>query len=288
LPKSRSIFTPIDDSGSVLARHFSNVPWDKSSQDGQKTETFQNNLPDDIHGTRIVPDRPRLKVSIDIPSENSATAESSPVNSSVSQNEDIGKDIPSTKIVLPPPPPPAEESPSTGVQGSSNSFSSSVRRTSTDSLGRRTGNRRVMSGYDTEDPANKMKRTSPRDLHGPSMRPDGFDDSSSDSSGVEVAPPPAPASMTFWDWEHAWDGSPPSLLPSPVSFEPWPSFVLPSEGDATGREDEGTSNSSYMAHQLESQTRAFYDDSVSVGVLAPDIKDLLVAWTNIAPEDIRL
>ncbi|CAI7675902.1 unnamed protein product [Penicillium pancosmium] len=292
LPKSRSIFTPIDDSGSVLARHFSNTPWAKSAQDGQKTETFQNNLPDDIpesrNGTRIFPYRPRLKLSIDIPSEDSATAQSSPVNSSVSQNEDVGKDIPSMKIVLPPPSPQAEESPSTGVQDSSNSFSPGVRRASTGSLGSRTGNRRVMSGYDTEDPANKMKRTPSRDLHVPSMRPDGFGDSSADSAGVEVAPPPAPASMTIWDWEDALDGSPTPLLPSPEFFWPWPPFVLPSEGDATGSQDEGISNSSYMAHQLESQAHAFYGDSVSVGVLAPDLKDLLVAWTTIAPEDIHL
>ncbi|KAK2760708.1 hypothetical protein FQN54_001943 [Arachnomyces sp. PD_36] len=158
--KSRSIFTPIDDRGSVLAQHFGFGP---PTSDAPRNSSFKEH-PDDTDGkvppppppapvrslthpqraqsTSSVPDiappsrsnsaqlnvkRPRLTVQI--PSENSdggsATADSSPRDSAANKATTPAKgnaDSGPSGVVLPPPSPSASALMSAGAQGPPNPF----------------------------------------------------------------------------------------------------------------------------------------------------------------------
>ncbi|KAK5790453.1 hypothetical protein VI817_007740 [Penicillium citrinum] len=155
LSKSRSIFTPIDDRGSMLARHFGGAPLYESPRGDQKAETSQENSPNlkppavppmsamseppRAPSMSSTPDikppsrtnsgpqttkRPQLKVQI--PSENSdqgsATAGSSSRDSAGNKTETPAKDNPPTGVVLPPPSPSAGAILSAGAQGPPNPF----------------------------------------------------------------------------------------------------------------------------------------------------------------------
>ncbi|KAA8645955.1 hypothetical protein EYZ11_011193 [Aspergillus tanneri] len=152
--KSRSIFTPIDDRGSVLARHFGvGPPTSPNSQlkaegsQGELTETKPVSHPvvpppppaatETPSATKLkppirtnsgqLPKRPQLKVQI--PSENSdhgsATAESSSRDSAGNKTLTPAKanaDAGHPGVVLPPPSPSASAILSAGAQGPPNPF----------------------------------------------------------------------------------------------------------------------------------------------------------------------
>ncbi|KAJ5594123.1 uncharacterized protein N7459_000331 [Penicillium hispanicum] len=157
LSKSRSIFTPIDDRGSVLARHFGpGVPVYQSPRGNHMTklEPAQESPPESKAGSisaatdppaqsiastpelkppsrtnsgPIPSKRPQLKVQI--PSENSdrdsATADSSSRDSAGNKTVTTTKgsaDNPPTGVVLPPPSPSAGAILSAGAQGPPNPF----------------------------------------------------------------------------------------------------------------------------------------------------------------------
>ncbi|KAJ5623312.1 hypothetical protein N7490_011917 [Penicillium lividum] len=241
LSKSRSIFTPIDDGGSVLARHFGagpsmyesprvnqNIKPDVSHEDPapkvESTEPRTQSIPSvsDIkppqrtNSGQIPSKRPQLKVQI--PSESSdrgsATADSSSRDSAGNKTTPArgsGENPPPGGVVLPPPSPSAGAILSAGAQGPPNPFA-----------------RPPPPGTQSQSNAygNSMNNgNSSNNIETPiSALPSRF---------VSDALLPSPSSF-FPDWGYGRSGPDSSLLPSPLNF---PTPALPS-GPSFAREDE--------------------------------------------------
>jgi hypothetical protein len=183
-----------------------------------------------------------------------------------------------------------EENPSTGIYGPSNPSSPNMRPVSTDSLDLGPRDTRIISGYNSGDSTNRIKRTTSQDFYVLNKIPDSFGDFSG-SYGVKAAFPPAPVPMNdLYDSDDAMNRSPLPVVVSP-KFEPGPSFDPFPGADATqtsGRERSGRSD---QLHQPETQIQTCYGESVLASRFVPsypEIKNILLSWTTIAPEDIHL
>jgi len=244
--KSRSIFTPIDDRGSVLARHFgAGAPAFESPRANQAMKPdSQVNSPDakttpmseparppsissaaDIkrptrsNSSALTSKRPQLKVQI--PSENSdrgsATGESSSRDSAGNTTVTPAKDNPPPGgVVLPPPSPSTGAILSAGAQGPPNPFARPPppgTTTQNNSHGNNTGN--------TNNGNNQMKHETPI-----SALPSRF---------MSDALLPSPSSFFADDWAAFGRSGPDSnLLPSPLNF-PTPAVQ---SGPGFSRDDE--------------------------------------------------
>ncbi|KAJ5884915.1 hypothetical protein N7495_009425 [Penicillium taxi] len=221
LSKSRSIFTPIDDRGSVLARHFgAGAPVYESPRGKNvvKQEAVREDSPSRTAITAVkepprsksTPDpklsrtnsglppskRPQLKVQI--PSENSdhgsATAESSSRDSAGNKTATPAKDSnnPTTGVVLPPPSPSAGAILSAGAQGPPNPFARP--QPPTNSYGNNGISNSGSNSTNIETPISGL--------------PSRF---------VSDALLPSPSSF-FPEWGFGRSGPDSSLLPSPLTF----------------------------------------------------------------------
>ncbi|CAI7677842.1 unnamed protein product [Penicillium pancosmium] len=265
LSKSRSIFTPIDDRGSMLARHFGGAPMYESPRGEQKPETSQENSPNlkppsippisavsepprpsamsstpDIkppsrtNSGALTSKRPQLKVQI--PSEHSdqgsATAGSSSRDSAGNNTGTPAKDNPGTGVVLPPPSPSAGAILSAGAQGPPNPFARPPPPVAA-SQGNTYGNR----GATNNNGSNSNSIETPL--------------SALPSRYMSDHLLPSPSSF-FSEWGLGRSGPDSNLLPSPLSFptpavQSGPSFVSQDEQDKkrkspdTGSTEEGAS-----------------------------------------------
>lgn len=245
--KSRSIFTPIDDRGSVLARHFGAgapvyesprgnhilkpEPRDDSTDTkaGPMSAATEPPRPQSISSTPdikpprrtnsgpLTSKRPQLKVQI--PSESSdrgsATAESSSRDSAGNKTGTPAKDNPPTGVVLPPPSPSAGAILSAGAQGPPNPFARPPppgAAAQNNSYGNNSGN-----------PSNNGNNSN--NIETPiSALPSRF---------VSDALLPSPSSF-FSEWGFGRSGPDSNLLPSPLTF-PTPAVQ---SGPSFSREDE--------------------------------------------------
>ncbi|KAJ6087355.1 hypothetical protein N7467_006269 [Penicillium canescens] len=245
LSKSRSIFTPIDDRGSVLARHFGAggssyepphnshslrseaSPGTRSIPVRAATETprpasvassSEIKPPSRTNSGTLPSKRPQLKVQI--PSENSdggsATAESSrdsAGNKSSTPAKGSAENGPSG-VVLPPPSPSAGAILSAGASGPPNPFARPpppVAATRNDSYGSNSGNpNNNGNSNNIETPISAL--------------PSRF---------VSDALLPSPSSF-FPEWGFGRSGPDSNMLPSPLTF---PTPAVPS-GPSFSREDE--------------------------------------------------
>lgn len=229
--KSRSIFTPIDDRGSVLARHFgAGAPIYESPRGNQsvKVEAAEEPPAEPARAQSIssAPDlrpvlrtnsgplpskRPQLKVQI--PSENSdrgsATAESSERDSAGNKTATPAKDNPPTGVVLPPPSPSAGAILSAGAQGPPNPFARPPPPGAA-SQSNAYGNSGTNNSNNIETPISAL--------------PSRF---------VSDALLPSPSSF-FPEWGFGRSGPDSNLLPSPLTF-PTPAVQ---SGPSFSREDE--------------------------------------------------
>lgn len=243
--KSRSIFTPIDDRGSVLARHFgAGAPVYESPRGNQPVKVEGA---DDSPATKAAPlsaateppraqsissasdikppirtnsgplpsKRPQLKVQI--PSENSdrgsATAESSERDSAGNKTATPAKDNPPTGVVLPPPSPSAGAILSAGAQGPPNPFARPPppgAASQNNSYGGSGGTNNGNNSNNIETPISAL--------------PSRF---------VSDALLPSPSSF-FPEWGFGRSGPDSNLLPSPLTF-PTPAVQ---SGPSFSREDE--------------------------------------------------
>ncbi|KAJ5692554.1 hypothetical protein N7462_001977 [Penicillium macrosclerotiorum] len=246
LSKSRSIFTPIDDRGSVLARHFgAGVPTYESPQSNDMTrpelpqDGFSDHKPihtpaasqtsrapsiastSDIkppsrtNSGALSSKRPQLKVQI--PSENSdhgsATGESSR-DSAGYKTGTPAKDNPPAGVVLPPPSPSAGAILSAGAQGPPNPF---ARPPPPGSAGQ--------NNYSTNNGGSQNNGNNSNNIETPiSALPSRF---------VSDALLPSPSSF-FPEWGFGRSGPDSNLLPSPLTF-PTPAVQT---GPSFSREDE--------------------------------------------------
>ncbi|KAJ5917783.1 hypothetical protein N7454_010158 [Penicillium verhagenii] len=243
LSKSRSIFTPIDDGGSVLARHFGAGPSmyesprvnqnikpdtkqeDLSSRGDSKNSAFEpprtqpiSSAPDikpiqRINNSQIPSKRPQLKVQI--PSESSdrgsATADSSSRDSAGNKTTPArgnGENPPPGGVVLPPPSPSAGAILSAGAQGPPNPFARPPP----------PGSQSQSNAYGSMGNGNNNNIETPI-----SALPSRFVDN--------LLPSP---STFFPEWGFGRSGPDSSLLPSPLTF---PTPALQS-GPSFAREDE--------------------------------------------------
>ncbi|KAJ5111337.1 hypothetical protein N7532_001872 [Penicillium argentinense] len=255
--KSRSIFTPIDDRGSVLARHFGGAPMYESPRAEPKTETSQENSPKlkppaapvepprasstpDIkppsrtNSGPLTSKRPVLKVQI--PSENSdqgsATAGSSSRDSAGNKTVTPAKDNPPAGgVVLPPPSPSAGAILSAGAQGPPNPFARPPppgTASQNNSYGNTGNNNSGNNSTNIETPLSAL--------------PSRF---------VSDNLLPSPSSF-FPEWGFGRTGPDSNLLPSPLTFptpalQSGPSFAREDEQDKkrktpdSGPSDEGAS-----------------------------------------------
>lgn len=245
--KSRSIFTPIDDRGSVLARHFgagaplyesprgnqpmkveapADSPETKAAPSSAATEPTRtqsiSSAPDIKPPVRtnsgsLPSKRPQLKVQI--PSENSdrgsATADSSSRDSAGNKAATPAKDNPPTGVVLPPPSPSAGAILSAGAQGPPNPFARPPP-PSTASQSNTYGNN---GGSSNNNGNNSNNIETPI-----SALPSRF---------VSDALLPSPSSF-FPEWGFGRSGPDSNLLPSPLTF-PTPAVQ---SGPSFSREDE--------------------------------------------------
>lgn len=263
LSKSRSIFTPIDDRGSGLARHFGGSSVYEPPRGDFKGHVSQGNSPNlrppsvplmtsmpepaRAQSTSSTPDikppsrtnsgaltskRPQLKVQI--PSENSdqgsATAGSSSRDSAGNKTETPVKDNPPTGVVLPPPSPSAGAILSAGAQGPPNPFARPpppVAAPQNNSYGSSAGNNGSNSN-NIETPLSAL--------------PSRF---------VSDNLLPSPSSF-FPEWGFGRSGPDSNLLPSPLTFptpavQSGPSFARDDEQDKkrkspdSGSAEEGAS-----------------------------------------------
>lgn len=243
--KSRSIFTPIDDRGSVLARHFGagapvyESPRGNHSVKVEAAEKSPATKPARLstvtkhtraQSTSSAPEvkpvlrtnsgplaskRPQLKVQI--PSENSdrgsATAESSSRDSAGNKTATPAKDNPPTGVVLPPPSPSAGAILSAGAQGPPNPFARPPPPGTTsqsNSYGNSSGTNNGNNSNNIETPISAL--------------PSRF---------VSDALLPSPSSF-FPEWGFGRSGPDSNLLPSPLTF-PTPAVQ---SGPSFSREDE--------------------------------------------------
>jgi MADS-box transcription factor len=256
LSKSRSIFTPIDDRGSVLARHFgAGAP---TYEPPRNTHSLKvEPLPQGFSNSRSIPvraateaprsgseskpsrtssgplpsKRPQLKVQI--PSEHSdgggsATAESSR-DSSGNKSSTPAKtsaENGGSGVVLPPPSPSAGAILSAGAQGPPNPFARPpppVPTTRNDSYGSNSGNPgNVNNSNNIETPISAL--------------PSRF---------VSDALLPSPSSF-FPEWGFGRSGPDSNMLPSPLTFptpavQSGPSFSREDEQDKKRKSPEGGS-----------------------------------------------
>lgn len=243
--KSRSIFTPIDDRGSVLARHFGVGPPTETGENAQTRAEGPAHGPNDgkpagltakppppppraateaprpqpvvdlkppvrTNSGQFPPKRPQLKVQI--PSENSdrgsATADSSSRDSAGNKTLTPAKANPDTghsSVVLPPPSPSAGAILSAGAQGPPNPFA-----------------RPPPPGAATQ---NNSAYNNNSNIDTPiSALPSRF---------VSDALLPSPSSF-FPEWGFGRSGPDSNMLPSPLTF-PTPAVQ---SGPGFGREDE--------------------------------------------------
>ncbi|KAI9045566.1 SRF-type transcription factor RlmA [Aspergillus affinis] len=244
--KSRSIFTPIDDRGSVLARHFGvGPPVSPGSQAKLEaaqaesadlkimghpvapppplraaTETPSSQSAADLKPPPIrtnsgqLPKRPQLKVQI--PSENSdrgsATAESSSRDSAGNKTLTPAKANPDTNhsgVVLPPPSPSAGAILSAGAQGPPNPFARPPPPAAAAAAAAQNNNA-YNNNNNIETPISAL--------------PSRF---------VSDALLPSPSSF-FPEWGFGRSGPDSNMLPSPLTF-PTPAVQT---GPSFGREDE--------------------------------------------------
>jgi MADS-box transcription factor len=242
--KSRSIFTPIDDRGSVLARHFGAGATTYESPRGNQALRVesQGNSPDqkpapmsepsrtqpmpsaaDLRPTRSNSGiqgskRPQLKVQI--PSENSdrgsATGESGSRDSAGNNTATSAKDNPPTGVVLPPPSPSAGAILSAGAQGPPNPFArppppaTAAQNNSSGNTSSNTNNGNTQNRHETPI----------------SALPSRF---------MSDALLPSPSSFFADDWAAFGRSGPDSnLLPSPLNF-PTPAVQ---SGPSFSRDDE--------------------------------------------------
>lgn len=243
--KSRSIFTPIDDRGSVLARHFgAGAPAFESPRANQAMKPdSQGNSPDtkstpiseashpqsmssaaDVkrptrsNSGALTSKRPQLKVQI--PSENSdrgsTTGESSSRDSAGNKTVTPAKDNPPTAgVVLPPPSPSAGAILSAGAQGPPNPFARPPppgTASQNNSHGNNAGN--------TNNGNTQNKHETPI-----SALPSRF---------MSDALLPSPSSFFADDWAFGRSGPDSNLLPSPLNF-PTPAVQ---SGPSFSRDDE--------------------------------------------------
>ncbi|KAJ5220286.1 hypothetical protein N7468_009490 [Penicillium chermesinum] len=242
--KSHSIFTPIDDRGSVLARHFGGPApvYEAPRGPPTKVEPPEDSRPSNISAppepTRTqsissTPDlkppqrtnsgalnskRPQLKVQI--PSENSdrgsATAESSDRDSAGNRTSTPAKgnnENPPTSVVLPPPSPSAGAILSAGAQGPPNPFARPPPPAT------QSGNAYGNNGASANNGNNSNNIETPI-----SALPSRF---------VSDALLPSPSSF-FPEWGFGRSGPDSNLLPSPLTF-PTPAVQ---SGPSFSREDE--------------------------------------------------
>ena len=241
--KSRSIFTPIDDRGSVLARHFpfgSNVESPRSdipvknehgpegpaqpppllSQKAQSvpaiTDVKEIKAPARTNSGQLPSKRPQLKVQI--PSENSdrgsATGESTS-RDSAGKTHTPGKDGNHTGVVLPPPSPSAGVILSAGAQGPPNPFARPPPPSTTAQ-----NNNAYNTNNNIETPISAL--------------PSRF---------VSDALLPSPSSF-FSEWGFGRTGPDSNMLPSPLTFptpavQSGPSFAREDEQDRKRKSPEG-------------------------------------------------
>ena len=244
LSKSRSIFTPIDDRGSVLARHFgagasvyesprshANVKAELSQDDllgsraahvnaatepsrTQSTSSTSDRKPNQRTNSGALPSkRPQLKVQI--PSENSdhgsATADSSSRDSAGNKTVTSAKgsaENPPTGVVLPPPSPSAGAILSAGAQGPPNPFA-------------------------RPPPPNAQSQGNNYGSNGSTSNNIETPISALPSRFVSDALLPSPSSF-FPEWGFGRSGPDSNLLPSPLTF-PTPAVQ---SGPSFSREDE--------------------------------------------------
>ncbi|KAJ5119724.1 hypothetical protein N7448_010393 [Penicillium atrosanguineum] len=242
--KSRSIFTPIDDRGSVLARHFgAGAPTYESPRGNQALRMeSQGNSPDtkptpmsepshpqsmpsaaDLKPTRSnsgvhASKRPQLKVQI--PSENSdrgsATGESGSRDSAGNNTATPAKDNPPTGVVLPPPSPSAGAILSAGAQGPPNPFA-----------------RPPPPGTTTQNNSNGNNTSNTN--NGNTQNRHETPISALPSRFMSDALLPSPSSFFADDWAAFGRSGPDSnLLPSPLNF-PTPAVQ---SGPSFSRDDE--------------------------------------------------
>lgn len=244
--KSRSIFTPIDDRGSVLARHFGagasiyesprgnqavkveaheesteTRPASSSATEPTRTQSMSSapelKPPMRTNSGPLPSKRPQLKVQI--PSENSdrgsATAESSSRDSAGNKTATPAKDNPPTGVVLPPPSPSAGAILSAGAQGPPNPFARPPPPGA--SQGSSYGNNGGTSNNTSTNNSNNIETPI-------SALPSRF---------VSDALLPSPSSF-FPEWGFGRSGPDSNLLPSPLTF-PTPAIQ---SGPSFSREDE--------------------------------------------------
>ncbi|KAJ5114968.1 hypothetical protein NUU61_000727 [Penicillium alfredii] len=255
--KSRSIFTPIDDRGSVLARHFGAGPVYESPRGDPalKPEAPQEDSPDSriapIRAATEVPrthsissasdikppsrtnsgplgsKRPQLKVQI--PSESSdrgsATAESSSRDSAGNKTATPAKgsaDNPPSGVVLPPPSPSAGAIPSAGASGPPNPFARPpppATAAQNNAYGGNSGTNNTSSSNVATSNATTNNIETPI-----SALPSRF---------VSDALLPSPSSF-FPEWGFGRSGPDSAMLPSPLTF-PTPAVQ---SGPSFSRDDE--------------------------------------------------
>lgn len=260
LSKSRSIFTPIDDRGSMLARHFGGAALYESPRNEIKAENSQENSPNlkppsvppisavseppraqsmsstpDIkppsrtNSGALTSKRPQLKVQI--PSENSdqgsATAGSSARDSSGNKTGTPAKDNPPTGVVLPPPSPSAGAILSAGAQGPPNPFARPP------PPGAAPQNNAYGNNGATNNNGNNSNNTAETPL---SALPSRF-------MSDNLLPSP---SSFFPEWGFGRSGPDSNLLPSPLTFptpavQSGPSFAKEDEQDRKRKSPEGGS-----------------------------------------------
>ena len=247
MSKSHSIFTPIDDRGSVLARHFGGpapayesprVPQTRPEppEDSPASRGTHMGAPPELSRTQSISSTPDLKppqrtnsgalnskrpqLKVQIPSENSdhgsATAESSDRDSAGNKTSTPAKgsgENPPTGVVLPPPSPSAGAILSAGAQGPPNPFARPP------PPGAQTqGNAFGNSGVTNSNGNNNNIETPISAL------PSRF---------VSDALLPSPSSF-FPEWGFGRSGPDSNLLPSPLTF-PTPAVQ---SGPSFSREDE--------------------------------------------------
>lgn len=241
--KSRSIFTPIDDRGSVLARHFgAGAPIYESPRGNQalKVEAQEESTetrpassrakehtrtqsissapelqpPMRTNSGSLPSKRPQLKVQI--PSETS-DRESAAGSSSGNKTATPAKDNPPTGVVLPPPSPSAGAILSAGAQGPPNPFARPPPPGATSQGSSYAGNSGTSNNNSSSNNANTIETPI-------SALPSRF---------VSDALLPSPSSF-FPEWGFGRSGPDSNLLPSPLTF-PTPAVQ---SGPSFSREDE--------------------------------------------------
>ncbi|KAJ5459750.1 uncharacterized protein N7458_001302 [Penicillium daleae] len=243
--QSRSIFTPIDDRGSVLARQFgfydsppgqgnqllkpeppqehsrNSKPAISTASEPPRPQSIPSAAeikpPSRTNSGALTSKRPQLKVQI--PSESSdrgsATGESSSRDSAGNKTVTSAKDNPPTGVVLPPPSPSTGAILSAGAQGPPNPFArppppGATGQTNYSNNGNNAGNSGCSSSNNIETPISAL--------------PSRF---------VSDNLLPSPSSF-FPEWGFGRSGPDSNLLPSPLTF---PTPAVPS-GPSFSREDE--------------------------------------------------